>query len=791
MVLSTLKPSTDYELRINIADLNGNLTVSDTYVFNSNAEVDLVAPTFNQLPQVDAINNNSADISWSTQAYSLAQVEYGTDANRLSGKEAPGQGGSEHSVSLNNLEPATRYYLRVKAINIQGEETVSDLIQFVTPALNVTDDSDGDGMPDAYEMEQGLDPQDASDANLDTDNDGLTNREEYLAQTDPNNSDSDGDGITDGWEVDRGLDPTNADDATSDNGNGQSYLDEFLAASDTVAPVITLDELVTIAASGVREAVPTEGVSALDNIDGMVPVSLEGPGYLSPGRHVVVWRATDAAGNSSTASQVIHVLPQVLVKASQVASEGQVVEVSVELSGEAPLYPVDIPFSISGTADSEDYVLIQDAIRITSGVSGVLSIAILDDGLEEGQETLIVNLGTPTNASMGANSQQSLVIVENNAAPQVELLAEQNGESATLIAAEMGSVIISVQVIDPNSGDNHGVEWRVPDDRFNDTDSNELSLTFDPSGLEDGVYELSAIVTDSGTPAQSTQSTIRLKVVTQAPVLSASADSDGDGISDEEEGYKDSDNDGIPDYLDRIDQSHVLQTLLGEASDDDPAFLMESDPGLRLSVGGAAKETDAGGTQLNSESLANSPTYADVATDEGFDNVGGVYSFEIHGLSQPGDSARLVIPQMQALPENPVYRKLFAQSGWQDFVIDANNQLYSAPGVEGRCPSPGDAAYREGLTSGHWCIMMLIQDGGPNDADGIANGSIVDPGGVGQPKAEEAEPQPEPQPEPAPEPPSSPAPEAGGGGGSLGWFVLALLLLRRESSRNLVDRNRF
>ena len=46
-------------------------------------------------------------------------------------------------------------------------------------------DTDGDGMPDAWETAHGLDPRNASDALLDTDGDGLTNLQEYWAGTDP------------------------------------------------------------------------------------------------------------------------------------------------------------------------------------------------------------------------------------------------------------------------------------------------------------------------------------------------------------------------------------------------------------------------------------------------------------------------------------------------------------------------------------------------------------------------------------------------------------------------------
>ena len=46
-------------------------------------------------------------------------------------------------------------------------------------------DSDGDGMPDEWEIQYGLNPHDASDGFLDKDKDGYTNVEEYLNSTDP------------------------------------------------------------------------------------------------------------------------------------------------------------------------------------------------------------------------------------------------------------------------------------------------------------------------------------------------------------------------------------------------------------------------------------------------------------------------------------------------------------------------------------------------------------------------------------------------------------------------------
>ncbi|PXA02932.1 hypothetical protein DDZ13_14615 [Coraliomargarita sinensis] len=91
-------------------------------------------------------------------------------------------------------------------------------------------DSDGDGIPDLWEMDNGLDFRDPSDGALDPDQDRLTNLQEYLAQSDPNDpdlndnsildgedtDDVDSDGIPNGWEKRNGLDFLNPEDALQD-----------------------------------------------------------------------------------------------------------------------------------------------------------------------------------------------------------------------------------------------------------------------------------------------------------------------------------------------------------------------------------------------------------------------------------------------------------------------------------------------------------------------------------------------------------------------------------------------
>ena len=73
-------------------------------------------------------------------------------------------------------------------------------------AVAAPGDSDGDGLEDAIELELGTDP-----ADLDTDDDGLTDGDEYyIYQTGTRNPDTDGDGVVDGDEVTNGTDPNDA-----------------------------------------------------------------------------------------------------------------------------------------------------------------------------------------------------------------------------------------------------------------------------------------------------------------------------------------------------------------------------------------------------------------------------------------------------------------------------------------------------------------------------------------------------------------------------------------------------
>ncbi|MCK5773439.1 MAG: PKD domain-containing protein, partial [Thermoplasmata archaeon] len=89
-------------------------------------------------------------------------------------------------------------------------------------------DTDGDGMPDVWENSMGLNPT-VDDRNGDPDGDLIINILEMEYGTDPLDSDTDGDGLPDNYELKYEFDPTGTDNAQLDpDEDGDSNMEEYL-----------------------------------------------------------------------------------------------------------------------------------------------------------------------------------------------------------------------------------------------------------------------------------------------------------------------------------------------------------------------------------------------------------------------------------------------------------------------------------------------------------------------------------------------------------------------------------
>ncbi len=103
---------------------------------------------------------------------------------------------------------------------------------FTITVLPLDNDKDSDGVPDLIELENGMNPDDATDVNADPDGDGIPSGTEISEGLNPQSTDTDGDSMPDDWERDNGLDPAKFSRDEDTDGDGISDLKEFLQGSD-------------------------------------------------------------------------------------------------------------------------------------------------------------------------------------------------------------------------------------------------------------------------------------------------------------------------------------------------------------------------------------------------------------------------------------------------------------------------------------------------------------------------------------------------------------------------------
>ncbi|WP_407829168.1 fibronectin type III domain-containing protein [Shewanella algae] len=487
-----------------------------------------------------------------------------------------------------------------------------------------------------------------------------------------------------------------------------------IEGSNPEAPVINIPADVTANATGLFTRVNLGRVGAIDSDDNPIPVSLlNGFPFFAPGQHLAYWKTTDGKGVSATASQLVTVYPRINLGASKTVANFTRVQVPVLLNGSAPEYPMEIRYSVSGDAIAgQDHDLASGSLLLSQGMSTSLEFNVFADLTAGQQKSLTITLDDGQNP--GHNAATEIRISNNNLAPNLSLSASQQGEMRSSVSSSDGLVTVTAEVADSNPADNISLNWSSEPAMTNlSTSANEF--TFDPATLAPGIMTLTLNAMDDGSPQLGSSKSLKLLLLAQLPAL-GETDANNNRLPDSAEGYGDPDGNGIPAYLQGDHPCNVIPEQLSRPN----SYLAEAQPGICSRKGLLSLQRLDNGIELEDGSMLPDDSEGKI--------VGGLFDFELEG-SEYGGSVSIVIPQVQAIPAQAQYRKYVA-SGWQEFVTDANNQIFSSAGEPGYCPPMGDASWQSGLTEGHWCVQLLIQDGGPNDGDGQANGTIVDPGGV-------------------------------------------------------------
>lgn len=220
-------------------DTDGDGFVDGEEVANGSDPLDSCSPNAGALGTNDC-DNDGLDNS--------GEAFYGTDpANPDTDGDGINDGDEINGLSnpIDSCDPNVNA-LSTNDCDLDGLDNAGEI---TAGTDNTNPDTDGDGFNDGTEVSNGTNPLNACDpvnSGLGTDDcdvDGLTNDEETLAGTDPNNPDTDGDGYNDGEEVNFGSSPLNPCDPdinaspTADCDNDMlDNAGEILAGTDNTNP---------------------------------------------------------------------------------------------------------------------------------------------------------------------------------------------------------------------------------------------------------------------------------------------------------------------------------------------------------------------------------------------------------------------------------------------------------------------------------------------------------------------------------------------------------------------------
>lgn len=478
-------------------------------------------------------------------------------------------------------------------------------------------------------------------------------------------------------------------------------------SDDSAAPELSIPLSIVAIASGPQTVIDLGVASAVDDVDGVITPEASFTGPFEVGHYEIEWSAIDDAGNASVEVQTVDVM-----------SASALVELSLSTDG---------PIAIRITKDQLVTELIRDSYLI-----------LLHDSFDHPIQIELDSVQTISDEIGYVLSDNLIKIDGTNFSVVGATLVSGGGSISADPSGTSGEHGLVFNAVNLNAGSSVSNGSLTGDSVFVCCDSVTFS-TLDVTDSLDGITEISAVtlVSSSEMVSITIDSETLLEnnfMLLDGNEISVSFDSISEYMI-HDISYVDANDNKIPDQYDKALEVFNLPSI----SDD--SFLLQTSSNVRLSLGdfaASSKSTLETNVVRVGEGLKNYG--ADVALKDLEAHYGsiaettnempfGIYDFEIHNVPE-GESASIVLPLQIGLVEGAQYQKFTEMAGWTDFYENHKNLLATAQGALGVCPAPESTQYTEGLTPGHYCLRVTIEDGGPNDADGIANGVIVDPGGL-------------------------------------------------------------
>ncbi|MDO8342678.1 MAG: isopeptide-forming domain-containing fimbrial protein [Cellvibrio sp.] len=447
----------------------------------------------------------------------------------------------------------------------------------------------------------------------------------------------------------------------------------------------------------------------------------------------------------------------------QPGTSGKALTVAVVLDEEPGMYPIRIAYQVVGNElatelQSQGELLFENS-RQTQ--------LVVTPNANTGEIRFSLVPSENQGADLGSLIQHRIEL--RNAADiplTLRLSAQQNLLSGWVVQNSGGVVTLLANL----PAGNYTYDWSGSTAALGITQSNVANPQVNPAALA-GVYNVKVTATEVGSGRQITAED-KLRVVAQIPsgYLALASNTNSENYS------------SLPICIEGGMQR------VGACRDQLEAVYLTSLPNFEIRLGNTSDQAS-----WRDQEFATSMEPTDLRDANGivltnsvdlqYRHLGYRVDFEIHNLDFAGQSIPVVIPLKPeiAIPENAVWRKYTIEKGWHNFLENSENAIASATkDAQDNCPWPGDLIWRAGLNPGDNCVRLIIQDGGPNDEDGVEDAVVRDPSTLAV--------------KPAPVKVTTVGQGSGGGGSLTIWWLLAFCALlgnfSRSSLRALVNKKR-